>query len=111
MRAAQTLVLLATLVVSTAACHGMRFQVSHSAATAPVEDRKTFLFWSLYPTQVVQVNQICPDGVSQIVEETRFSDVMLALVTLGIYTPRTSWYYCRIPPAPPTASPDTGGTP
>ena len=99
MRAAQILVLLATLVATSVACHGMRFEVSHSAAQPAIEDRKTFLFWSLYPTRVIAVNELCPAGVSQIVEETRFSDVMLALVTLGIYTPRTSWYYCRIPPS------------
>jgi len=99
MRAARTFVLLMMPITSLVACHGIRFEVSHTAAQPAIEDRKTFLFWSLYPTQVIDVRAICPDGASQIVEETRFSDVMLALVTLGIYTPRTSWYYCRIPPS------------
>ena len=97
---------LALSLCGVGACHGIRFEVSHTAAEPPIEDRKTFLFWTLYPTQVIDVQTICPHGVTQIVEETRFTDVMLALVTLGIYTPRTSWYYCRVAPAPATAGGD-----
>ena len=34
-------------------------------------------------------------GVVAIREKTSFTDGLLDLVTLGIYSPRSSWYHCR----------------
>jgi hypothetical protein len=101
--------LFALVVVGLSACHTFRFEVSkepHEAA--PVEDRKTFWVFAWFPDREVDVRAICPAGVSVIEEETTVTDGLFTALTLDIYAPRTSYYYCRIP-RPPAAPPAPGG--
>ena len=99
-------VALAALCLASSACHTIRFDISHAPMAAqPIEVRKSFFWWSLYPTMEIDMLTYCPDGTGRIEEETTFSDGLLDLLTLGIYTPRTSYYYCRLPAPTPTAAP------
>jgi len=93
----------AALCLALCACHTIRFDLSHDpVAGDPIEDRKDFYWWALYPTMRVDVSQFCPQGALRVVEENAFTDIVLSGFTLGIYTPRTSFYFCReLPPAPP----------
>jgi Bor protein len=75
-------------------CHTMRFDVSDGSVGSVVQERKSFFVDGLFPTRTVDVASHCPAGVVAIKEETRFLDGFFSLVTLSIYTPRTSWYYC-----------------
>jgi len=84
----------------TLACHTLTFEMAQDKKPQPITDRKTFWFWGLTPTQQVDVQAICPTGVAEIQEETTFSDGLFSLLTLGIYSPRTSLYYCRPDGAP-----------
>ena len=72
----------------------MRFELVHEPHTQVVYDRKSFFLWSLVPSREVDVSHYCPAGVAAIREETRFTDGLLAFITLGIWQPRSSWYYC-----------------
>ncbi len=83
------------LSIGIAGCHTMRFEVSGEPHTDVVKDRKSFFLWGLAPTKEVDVREKCPNGVVAVEEETNFGDGFLNLITLGIWAPRTSTYFCR----------------
>jgi hypothetical protein len=66
------------------------------AASQPIEDRKSFWFWGA-TSQDVDMRAICPAGTARIVEETTFVDGLFGQLTLGIYAPRSSYYWCVAP--------------
>lgn len=82
-------------MLATAGCHTMRFQVSDTPHDKVVYDRKAYFLWGLAPTKKVDVLTHCPAGVTAIREQTTFVDGLCSLFTLGLYEPRSSWYYCR----------------
>ena len=82
------------LILGLSGCYTMRFEVANEPHTQVVYDRKSFFFWGLVPTREVDVSAYCPAGVEAVREETRFSDVLFSLITLGVWEPRSSWYYC-----------------
>jgi len=75
-------------------CHTMRFEVGEGTSSNVVYHRKSFYVGGLFPTRTVDVSQFCPSGAVAVREETTFVDGLFNLVTLGIWTPRSSWYYC-----------------
>ena len=76
-------------------CHTMRFELSPAPYERVVYERKSFFFWGLAPTKRVDAADRCPGGVAAIRERTTFTDGLLGALTLGIWQPRSSWYYCR----------------
>jgi hypothetical protein len=91
-----TLVLLAALL----GCHTMQFEVVDSDHTKRVYHRNHFFLWGLAPTVEVDVSHYCPAGIAAIREETTVVDYLfLTVPTLGIYQPRSAWYYCLPEPA------------
>ena len=96
-RTAAKLALVAGILAS-AGCHTLHFHVSDAPYDpTPVVDRKSFWLWATFPLRDVDVRVFCPEGVSAIEEKTTFSDGLFSSLTLGIYSPRTSYYYCRLP--------------
>lgn len=93
--------LVAALLLAIPGCHTMRFDVSDEPHTEVVFDRKSFWVFGWFPNREVDVSRFCPDGVAAIREETRFSDGFFRLITIGIWTPRSSWYHCLAPAAQP----------
>ena len=77
------------------ACHTMRFEIDDQPHGKIVSERKSYFLWGLVPTKVVDVRQKCPRGAVAVKEETSFVDGLLELPTLGIWSPRSSTYYCR----------------
>lgn len=76
-------------------CNTMRFEVGETAEVEPSHvERKAFFLWGLTPTRRVDLRAHCPAGVAAIREETNVADGLLSLITIGIYSPRTSEYYC-----------------
>jgi hypothetical protein len=84
-----------------AGCHTMRFELSNAEHKSVVYDRKSFFLWGLTPTQKVDVTTHCPAGVAAIRERMTFTDGLLGFATLGIWQPRSSWYYCLAYPEDP----------
>lgn len=76
------------------ACHTMRFEVGEGESSNVVYQRKSFYVGGLFPTRTVDVSQFCPAGALAVREETTFVDGLFNVITLGIWTPRSSWYYC-----------------
>jgi len=87
--------LLLLFLLAATACHPMRFEMDEGPAYERVYDRKSFFLWGLVPTRKVDVSEHGPHGAVAVREETTFVDGLLNTVTLGIYTPRSSWYYCK----------------
>ena len=79
------------------ACHTIRFEVGSSPVSRVVHQRKAFFLWGLVPTREVDLGSLCADGTVAVREDATFGDGFLDLITLGIYSPRTSWYYCAGP--------------
>ena len=76
------------------ACHTTTIEVGSGAESNVVYDRKHYFIGGLFPTRNVDVGEHCPHGATAIREETRFSDGFANFITLGIWTPRSSWYHC-----------------
>jgi Bor protein len=98
--------LLALGTASSLACHTMVFNVAGLVGNSiepGIVERKSYWGFGLFPTVQVDMRQNCPNGTAAITEETRPSDWAFGLVTLGIWTPRTSVYYCRDQPWQPPA--------
>jgi hypothetical protein len=90
-------ILAASLVM--AGCANQRFNVSGDVAgTSPkVEDSQTFWLDGIGQAKTVDAAQVCGGAAKVLgvgVEQTG-TDVLLGLVTLGIYTPRTARVYCK----------------
>ena len=86
--------------LATTACHTMRFELARVPTTNVVSEHKNFFLGGLVPTRVVDVSEKCPYGAAAVMEETSFVDGLAANVTLGVWTPRSSTYYClSAPPA------------
>jgi len=88
------------LIAGGAACHTMQFEVTDQRESQVVFERKHFFLWGLVPTVEVDVRQHCPNGLAAVREQTTFVDGLFDFFTLGIWSPRSSWYYCL--PAPGT---------
>jgi len=83
------------MVIILAGCHTLRFNVADVPPGSVLKERKSFFFWGLAPTKRVDMREKCPTGVATITEETNFVDGLCDLVTLGIWTPRSTYYSCR----------------
>jgi hypothetical protein len=82
-------------IVALAGCHTMRFEIVDEPHAKVVHHRKSFYIAGLFPRQkTVDVSAYCPHGVSQVREQTTTNDVVLGVATLGVWTPRSSWYSC-----------------
>jgi len=88
------LALLAALLLS--ACHSLRFEVGDGQVGKVLHDRKAFFLGGLVPTQHVDLPEFCPAGAVAVSEGKTFVDGLLGVLTLSIYTPRSSTYYCVV---------------
>ena len=65
--------------------------------SSPADYRKSqaFFFFGLFGESSINVKAICrKKSVKQMRSQTSFLDGLLAVVTLGIYTPRTASVWC-----------------
>jgi len=96
-KSALTAVAIATLLVG---CANQRFNVAGELSampTAKAEDSQTFFVSGIGQMQSVDAGKVCggADKVQGVAVEQSGSDVLLGIVTLGIYTPRTARVYCK----------------
>ena len=83
------------LLVALAGCHTMRFELVDEPAAHVVSEHKSYFLWGLAPTVDVNVLDKCPNGAAAVWERTTFTDGLMSLPTLGIWSPRSTKYYCR----------------
>jgi Bor protein len=101
-------VVAAGFVVAVAGCHTMRFELVNEPAAHVVAEHKSYFLWGLAPTVDVNVLDKCPNGAAAIWERTTFADGLMSLPTLGIWSPRSTKYYCRGPQSANAAEPRSG---
>ena len=88
------MILCVLTALSLSACHTMSFDVAEGPSGKIVQERRSFYFWGLTPTRSIDVLQYCPAGAVAVSEEETFVDGVFAAITLGIWSPRTSYYHC-----------------
>ena len=86
--------LFALCIILGSACHTMRFGLSDQPHGEVVHDHNSFFFWGLAPVVVNDVLEHCPNGAVAVREQTTFGDGLVELLTLGLWSMRSSWYYC-----------------
>lgn len=62
----------------------------------PIEIKNKFYLWGLVGERTHTVKDYCAKGASRIEEEFTGTDVFLTALTLGIYAPRHSRFYCKL---------------
>jgi hypothetical protein len=72
----------------------MRFEVGEGRVGQVVEQRTHFFLVGLVPTRHIDVSEHCPAGAVAVREETTFVDGLLDFITLSIYSPRSTTFYC-----------------
>ena len=88
---------LALLFSSLLGCNTIVIEIAKGpTASEPVDNRKSYWFFGS-SSKDVDLRAICPGGTARIVEETTFLDGLYGNLTLGIYTPRSSSYWCLTP--------------
>jgi hypothetical protein len=93
-RTCRAAILLAFLL-GQAGC-ALRFELApETPHDRVVTERKPFFLWGLLPTQTCAVTDRCPKGAVAIAEEITGTDAALTVVTFGLYSPRSTTYYCR----------------
>ena len=87
--------LAAAACLSLAACHTLRYDTGRPASPRHVVQTVHFTFWGLggQPARV-DLDAACPEGVARWRSESTAGDWLLAVVTLGIYSPRTVTVEC-----------------
>ena len=95
----KTLLTAAVCTALLAGCANQRFNVAGDVeSTVPkTEDSQTFWLSGIGQQETVEAARLC-GGAAKVVGvgvERTGTDVLLGLVTLGIYTPRTARVYCK----------------
>ncbi len=75
--------------------HTMRFDLVREPAGAVVHEAKSYFFWGLLPTVRVDVLEKCPYGAVAIVDGAAGG---IRFPTLGLWSQRSTTYYCRQAP-------------
>jgi hypothetical protein len=92
-------VLLAALAsVVLMGCANQRFNVAGEVGAAPkMEDSQTFFVSGIGQNTTVDASKVCGGAakVGAVAVEQSGMDVLLGMVTFGIYTPRTARVYCK----------------
>jgi hypothetical protein len=77
--------------------HTMRFELAKEPVGAVVNENKSYFFWGLVPTVRVDVLDKCPYGATAIVDGAPGGRIWFP--TLGLWSRRSTTYYCRQPRA------------
>lgn len=98
------LIALIALVALTTGCWRVHYTSDEPPGRTFVETEHFFLY-GLIGTAVVDVRAVCPDGASDIVRYAGPIEVVLWVVTIGIYTPAKHAITCAssVEPAPAPA--------
>jgi hypothetical protein len=87
--------LLAALVLTLAGCNTMFFDISDfPQEEEEIKENRSYFFWGLTPNMRIDVREKCPYGAAAISEEKTFDNGLAYVLTLGIWAPRQTTYYC-----------------
>jgi hypothetical protein len=93
-RLARTIAVLA--LPALAACHVVKYDAGLRPGPRRYERSVNFFFWGLAPRggATIDLDEACPEGVARWREQASFGDVIVDVVTLGVWTPRTVIVQC-----------------
>ena len=79
------------------ACSIVSFDLSDSKPSVmpDASGRNDFLIGGIGQEQIIPTTEMCRKGVSTVKVKYTFTDGLLAVITLGIYTPSTYEIYCN----------------
>ncbi len=79
---------LVAMLLMLSACYHATIQTGLSPSAQTIEDKwASGWIYGLVPPATVQTMQGCPAGVAQVETQQSFTNGLVALITLGIYTP------------------------
>jgi hypothetical protein len=86
-------------LLACAALAGGCDNVTYHSSTLPPngvvhEGTSHFFVFGLVGDEVIPAYQMCPGGVSSVHTELSFGDLVLTVITFGIYTPRSYEVAC-----------------
>lgn len=70
-------------------CYAVRYETRAPAGGPHKEERARFYLWGLAGHEDVDLDELCPGGAHAWGSRASAGDVVLSLVTFGIYVPRT----------------------
>jgi hypothetical protein len=91
------LLLLAVLLAfsSASGCYTVRYRTRVRPTTEPSTSWNHIFLWGLAGSATVDVRATCPDGFAQIETKRTFGNIIVSLLTLGIYSPNYVSVWCR----------------
>lgn len=94
----RTLLLIFAVASSQIGCYSVRYQTRTTEAGKRHEIPAHFFFWGLAGEKDVDLDAVCPEGPVRWSNHASAADVLLTLVTLGLYSPRTIVVECARTP-------------
>jgi predicted RND superfamily exporter protein len=93
----QITILLAIFILSSCSAVTVRTDSERKSQNPPnFEKRYNYYFWGFKGEHKVNVRMVCKGkDIEQIQSIHTFRDNLLALITLGIYSPRTARIWCE----------------
>jgi hypothetical protein len=82
--------------------HTLRFELTTESPGAVVSETQSYFLWGLIPTVQVDVLDKCPYGVVAIIDGAAGRHMWFP--TLGLWSQRSTIYYCRQPRTSETTS-------
>lgn len=89
-----TQIVSAAAAVSLSGCVTARYYTDSQPGGAHHEEGADFFLWGLVGEKEVNLDAICPQGVSRWYNQATFLNGFLQFITLGIYAPRTIVVEC-----------------
>lgn len=96
----KTTIAIAAIALAMTGCANQRFNVAgdvSETATATTENSQSFFVSGIGQKKTFDAAQVCggADKVKGVAVEQSAGNVLLGVVTFGIYTPRTARVYCK----------------
>ena len=80
--------------LSVSGCYTVRYYTDAQPGGSHHEEGADFFLWGLVGDKQVDLDTICPQGVSRWYNQATFLNGLLSVITLGIYAPRTIVVEC-----------------
>lgn len=85
------------LSVLASGCAQQTAQINSNAGTLRFEDSQSFFVYGIGQRKVVNAVEVCgsADKIAKVESQFTGKNILLSIVTFGIYTPRTARVYCK----------------
>ncbi|OOF45874.1 lipoprotein bor [Rodentibacter trehalosifermentans] len=89
--------LLATTTLLLSACSTQTAYVKSQTGKLTLEDNQTFFLFGVGQEETVNAVKVCgsEEKIAKVESQLTGKNILLGLVTLGIYTPRMARVYCQ----------------